>query len=126
MRLSVTGSLVNGTVIFGKQKMTEGEKNTTHSVDNIQCFALIMIGRAGLAPAVNKHRIAVGTGLAPVLICCISHCGQPQGQSLRYGINYNLCTIQAPSSVGAYVCKCGLKHRTKLVATIKIIFHIIS
>ena len=44
--------------------MTEGEKNTTHSVDeiqaklddmqpavdDIQCFALIMMGRAGAAP----------------------------------------------------------------------------
>ena len=57
----------------------------------------------------------VGTGLAPVLICYISHCEHPQGLSLQYNIisirllrsflcgTPSILQAQAPSDEGAVI-----------------------
>ena len=58
-----------------------------------------------LAPAANKYRIAVETGLAPVRNKLHTNhiSGQPQGLSLWYDINYNLGTNTGSLVKGAVI-----------------------
>ena len=74
--------------------------NLVESVRSIRNFSFFIIHfslahkgavNGGSKPPPYRYDNAqpVGTGLASVLICYISHCEQPQGLSLRYAINSN-------------------------------------
>ena len=54
----------------------------------------------GCFARIEKLCCIVGTGLAPVRICYISHCGQPQGLSLR-SHKFSDLIKPAPSDEGA-------------------------
>ena len=62
----------------------------------------------------------VGTGLAPVLICYASNCGQPQGLSLRV-----VCYLIGRAGFApAVVCKVKIMHKQRIPLTRELSFFI--